>query len=227
MEPVDDMELVNPREVLIAEPWRSGASHYSNSYPAQYMLVAQHNYPYVYDAARDKYTGADNDRISMWDRTQSDRAHEMLMVMLGIRGRWTGGHESAIKSLSLEDGLRFITALYVEKIGIVMGRPWLLSEGWKQWTGWRVLVTVNRSSGYPVYSYELFRNVSGVPTYTGEMGARNVDPRPPGEYHSRKPWDKAFKDMDSKSFPGGHVMCDKEGYPIMVIGPNGELLGNY
>jgi hypothetical protein len=42
-----------------------------------------------------------------------------------------------------------------------------------EWTGCRILGTVNRSNGYPVYSFQLFANKSKAKVYSGQC-APNV-----------------------------------------------------
>ena len=139
-------------KVIQAESWRYGAMGSLGN--AAYMLMAQFDFPYEYDPNVDGYTCADHDRLLQrdFDRTRLAFKKFTNNGELGF-GQWAQG-------VFKEDLMECIKAL-------------LQADTLIDWTGCRVLGTVNRSNGYPVWTLELFANKSGVEVYTGPQ-APNV-----------------------------------------------------
>lgn len=107
---------------------------------ARYMLLAQHQFPVwpkgVVDK-RDEYVSADHDRCLSWDYEHANAAFKRHTNTgeLGFSG-WVGkSHPEAILAFLVD----------ILKVG-----------GRCNWTGYRVLGTVNRSNGCPVWTLELF-----------------------------------------------------------------------
>lgn len=130
--------------VLQAEPFRFGAMGSLGN--ASCMLLRQWNFPAEYDHDRDQMHSADDDRLRSWDY-EHDRACYKRHVNRHM--------DSWAQSASPEQIMAFLKDV-------------LKADPEVNWTGFRILGTVNRSNGYPVYSYQLFANVSGVPVYSGE-----------------------------------------------------------
>lgn len=106
---------------------------------AAHMLLRQHQFPDTYDE-RDVILSADHDRCLMWDRNHARESftRHLKTGELGI-GDW------AIRA-SEEEVMAFLKDILKAEEqypGAV-------------WTGFRVLGTVNRSNGYPVFNLELF-----------------------------------------------------------------------
>ena len=166
------------RQVMLAQPYDSG--NLGSFGKAEYMLIKQSGFPLNYDEYRDKITNADHDRLLMWDH---DHFRKVCQQHLG-----TGelGIPEFARSHPDHKVMAFVKAA--------------LKHEEPHWTGFRITATVNRSNGYPVYTLELFANVTGVDVYSDQC-APNVripiededgegltinDLGPYGEYATRK-----------------------------------------
>ena len=184
--------------VLIAEPFRHGASHYSNAFPAEYMVVAQYNFPYDFNREKDEISSADSDRCFMWDNEWSNKA-----PIIGTRQY---GYEANLQTASGDDLIRLCQHMLGCGYGCHEKDPEKRAAAKAEWmakkfTGARVLCTVNRSNGYPVYSFEVFNNVTKVKTYSGESRAENIDPSfPPLPLYKRKPLSHYRKKLGMEPF---------------------------
>ena len=122
------------------------------------MLIRQHNFPHQYDSQLDKITSADHDRCFQWDHAHARRCFT----------EHTGTGE-----LNLE---RWVTSQPPDKVIAFLSDILKADAGaFRAWTGFRVLLTVNRSNGFPVYTLELFAKHpdSHTQVYSGE-NAPNV-----------------------------------------------------
>jgi hypothetical protein len=140
-------------EVMKANPWEQHRFHSLGD--AAYMLLGQHNFPLKYDCSKDKVHDADSDRCFMWDFEHASRCFKEL----------TGGGEMAfdifVRNSPPEKVMAFIKAI-------------LKADPKVKWTGWRVLGTINRATGYTVWSLSLFANYSGTKVYSSSF-APNVN----------------------------------------------------
>lgn len=125
--------------VLTAEAYVPYAM--SSTGNASGMLLRQYNFPDTY-AEKDKHVTADHDRVIMWDREHWDACIKRAKS-IGDRSL-----EYWCEQGKAEDILTFLADLFSsETIGNTKDI---------KWTGFRILGTVNRSNGYPVYTLELF-----------------------------------------------------------------------
>ena len=149
------------RTVLVATPFKP--MEMGSFGKAEYMLLRQHNFPYEYDEAKgDKHTHADSDRLSQWDYRHTAKAYERRRNLRGP-GRMAGW---ALRSSPAE-----IMAFLIDVLKVAENYPGV------KWTGFRILGTVNRSNGYPVYTYELFAKGEGSDTKTySRSNAPNCHP---------------------------------------------------
>lgn len=150
---------VSPRscqvtEVYPSEPYRCGAM--GSLGDASCMLLRQFNFPNTYTRNLDKHSMADHDRCMSWDPEHTRRCFK----------QHTGTGE-----LGLEDWLRRATDENV----LVFLRDILKAEPGVTWTGYRIMGTVHRGNGYPVWTLELFAKHPDTDTevYTGS-NAPNV-----------------------------------------------------
>lgn len=142
------------RETLMAEPYRHGALHSFGT--AQYMLMCQHDFPHTYED-REQMLSADSDRLFSWDYAHSSAVHQKYRDVMGDQSL-----ESWLNSNKVNEIMAFIKEL-------------LKADSTIEWTGFRVLGTVNRSNGYTVWSYQLFAKdpKSKTKVYSGYL-APNV-----------------------------------------------------
>ena len=142
-------------QVLMAEPFRYNAlGSFGN---AEYMLLRQHNFPLEY-YSNEKLHQADHDRMLMWDYEGFSR----------ICREYFNSGELGIES--------FAQKASVEKIMSFL-KDAFKADPLITWTGFRIMGTVNRSNGYPVFTLELFAKnpESDTKVYSGSSGA-NVKP---------------------------------------------------
>lgn len=134
--------------VLIAEPYRHGAMGSLGN--ARYMLIRQFRFPFKYSES-DKIMSADHDRCFMWDREHAKRCFKEHT------GRGELTFEYWAQSAKDEAIFAFLKDI-------------LKADSNIEWTGYRIMGTVNCSSGYPVWSLELFAKhpKSRTKVYTGE-----------------------------------------------------------
>jgi hypothetical protein len=152
-------------QVMLAQPydpWELGSFGH-----ASYMLIKQFQYPLNYDEHKDKHSSADHDRLLMWNY---DHFRKVLKEHVG-----TG--ELGIASWAQEQFGEKVLAFVEAAL-----KPHLGDENRHvKWTGCRILGTVNRSNGYPVYSLQLFANVTGVEVYDDDFAPNVKIPEDDGE----------------------------------------------
>ncbi len=147
---VDDVaEVVKRHEVYLAEPYRP--SDLGSFGKASCMLLRQYQFPHFY-TDQDKHLSADHDRCLMWDRDHTSRCFDKY-----VSGRTNNGFEGWARTAREEDIMAFLKDVLKADPSVV-------------WTGFRLLGTVNRSNGYPVWSFELFAKhpESDIEVYTGD-----------------------------------------------------------
>jgi len=112
---------------------------------ASYMLIRQHQFPHEYDADLDKMTGWDHDRIMQQQHEHGRRCFQQHTGTgeLGLQG-WA-------EEATPEQILAFLKDI-------------LKASDDVEWTGFRILGTVNRSNGYPVFTLQLFAKHSDSQT---------------------------------------------------------------
>jgi hypothetical protein len=143
------------RGVIIAAPYRS---HELGSLGlASNMYIRQFQFPHTYSEA-DQYTQIDLDRIFLDPYTRS------VFEKYGVRGERS--FPGWVRGAWDKDVLAFLSELVPHFTN---------SEPLGQWTGYRVMGTVNPSNGYLVCHLELFskHDQSETPVYTGQR-APNV-----------------------------------------------------
>lgn len=104
---------------------------------ASYMLIRQHQFPNIYNPKLDKMAGWDHDRIMQQQYAHGTRCFNEHT------GTGDLGFEGWVKSA---DPTRVIAFL----------RDILKADPAVEWTGFRILGTVNRGNGYPVWTLQLF-----------------------------------------------------------------------
>ena len=118
---------------------------------ATYMLIAQKAFPESYDETKDKYWTADSDRILMWDYDHFCKIDEKYRKADGI---WMG-EELFFTSSDEKTIMEYLSEM------ATVGNE---SNEKVKWTGFRVLGTVNRSNGFPIWSLSLFCKGKGSET---------------------------------------------------------------
>ena len=118
-----------------AEAYRYGAMGSMGN--AAYMLIRQYQFPDEYEQDKDKMRGCDHDRIMQQWHNHGERCFR----------EHTGAGE-----LCLEE---WIKRSEPEQIIIFM-QDIMKEDPHVKWTGFRVLGTVHRGNGYPVWTLELF-----------------------------------------------------------------------
>lgn len=121
--------------VYQAEQRRSGAMESLGN--ASYMLIRQHQFPHKYNPDLDQMTGWDHDRIR---QQQYDHCMRCFKQHTGTGDM---GLQSWAEQAAPEQILAFLKDI-------------LKASDDTEWTGFRILGTVNRSNGYPVYTLQLF-----------------------------------------------------------------------
>ena len=141
-------------KVRLAEPFRSYAM--CSTGDASGMLLRQSKFPYAYRKDEEIWS-ADHDRIASWDHN-----HWVATIAKHKEKLGEFGLESWFQNGKAEDILAFLIDM-------------MKAEGKAKWTGFRILGTVNRSNGYPVYSLQLFaKNPKGKTTVYSSENAPNV-----------------------------------------------------
>jgi hypothetical protein len=127
---------------------------------ASYMLQCQHNFPYFYNRNLDQLCAADHDRLMGDDFEHANRCFQ----------KHTG-----VGELSLASWLSQATD---DKIMAFL-KDILKADKAVVWTGYRVMYTVHRGNGAPVWTLQLFAKHphSTTEVYTGSQ-APNVLPGP-------------------------------------------------
>lgn len=139
-------------QVLLAEAYNP--SEMGSLGRAAYMLHRQIKFPLEYDPAVDKMLSADHDRLLSWDYNHFRECCRRFLNTgeLGI-GSW-------VRSVREKELFEFLKAA-------------LKADRLVDWTGCRVLGTVHRGNGYPVYTLQLFSNQSGCEVFSEDF-APNV-----------------------------------------------------
>lgn len=123
------------QSVYPAESYRFGAM--SSLGNASYMLIRQHDFPAAYNPEMDTMIGWDHDRIMSHDYEHARRCFDQHLK--------TG--ELSLESWALQASPAEIIA-FLQDI--------LKADTKVAWTGFRILGTVNRSNGFPVWTFQLF-----------------------------------------------------------------------
>lgn len=126
---------------------------------AAYKLLRQHNFPHKYNPDIDILTGWDHDRIM--DNMGCGKYYDIVMKYHPSN---RGDLAEAVRGSSPDKVIEMFKELL---------DPYDKENQNVEWTGFRLMGTVNRSNGYPVYTIELFCNRSGVTVYS-EPFAPNV-----------------------------------------------------
>lgn len=122
-----------------------------------YMLIRQYQFPDVYYRDMDILLSADDDRCFMWDYKYTRRCFtEHLGTGEGALERWA-------MSATLEKIMAFLKDI-------------LKADEATNWTGFRIMGTVNRANGFPVWTFQLFAKHPETDTkvYSG-LDAPNVE----------------------------------------------------
>jgi hypothetical protein len=153
--------MTRPLRVYPAEPFRYGALS-SIRGDASYMLMRQWNFPDTYSEL-DKFQSADHDRMQGWDYKHFDRVCQEHLK--------TG--PMALMSRPLKASREQILAFCKDAHKTTEAT---FSDGTTgEWTGFRILATLNRSNGFLVFSIQLFAKHPDSDTKTYSNGnAPNV-----------------------------------------------------
>ena len=135
-------------KVYLAEAYRYGAMGSLGN--ATYMLLRQWNFPNEYEQGKDIHVAADSDRLVSWNYKRTQECFEKHTLTREL------GFEQWLEKASEEQVMSFL-------------KDFLEADTKVQWTGFRVLGTVHRGNGYPVYTMELFAKHPSTKTevYTG------------------------------------------------------------
>lgn len=144
-------------QVYPAEPYRYGEM--GSLGKASYMLLRQFNFPDTY-SKDDKLVQSDHDICSMWDYQHVKRAFNEHT------GKGELGLSDWLKKAKDKEVFDFLVDILKEDKNTT-------------WTGFRIMGTVNKSNGGPVWTLELFAKhpKSDTKVYSGEK-APNVLPGP-------------------------------------------------
>lgn len=120
------------------------------------MYIRQFEFPETYDRNSEKFLSLDHDRLLQWDHAHASMCFREY-TGTGDVGFATFARQSADKNV-----MAFIRAVTKADETI-------------NWTGYRILASVNRATGYVVWTLQLFaKNPKGsTKVYTGE-NAPNV-----------------------------------------------------
>jgi hypothetical protein len=160
------------RKTMVATRYRTGCMESLGN--AMYALIRQHDFPFEYDEKKDAYTSADHDRCFQWDYAHAKRCFKEHT------GTGDMGFEQWVRNSHAEEVMAFLKdILKVADLDAkgVFGHP----VGDSGWTGFRILGTVHRGNGYPVWSLELFAKGKGSKTKVyGEtdFNPPNLEPGP-------------------------------------------------
>jgi hypothetical protein len=104
---------------------------------ASYMLIRQHQFPNEYDSDKDQMVNWDHDRIM---QQQYEHGRRCFTEHTG-----TGelGFDSWVQHVEPEKVIAFLQDILKADLNVT-------------WTGFRILGTVHRGNGYPVWTLELF-----------------------------------------------------------------------
>lgn len=122
------------RSVLKAQPYNP--RKLGSFGKASHMLIREHAFPVEYDPQKDMLLSWDHDRIMQ----QFDHAFECFKKHTGTG---EGGLDRWCMHATPEQVLAFLIEIFKADPSVT-------------WTGFRVLGSVNRSSGYPYWTLQLF-----------------------------------------------------------------------
>lgn len=122
---------------------------------AKYMLMRQHQFPYKF-TSQDHFHEAYNDRIDEWYGYKATK--EIDWWACNPRGE---NFNSWLRHGNVKELQTWLELT-------------LRADHKIKWTGFRIVVETNRATGYLVYSYQLFANVTGVPTYSDQRAPNMV-----------------------------------------------------
>jgi hypothetical protein len=141
--------MVKPYRVEAYQPWRMGSFG-----DASNMLLRQFNFPGEYDSDVDVMTQADHDRCFSWDYKHTREVFTKYLK--------TGELHLTSWLQEKETTDEIVMSFLKEMLNTEKNHPGV------EWTGYQITYTVNRSNGYPVFSFSLFCNKSGVPVYSDD-----------------------------------------------------------
>ena len=143
------------RQVRQAEPFRYGAMGSLGN--ASGMIIRQYNFPWEYQED-ELLQSSDHDRIISW---QPDRWEQTIRKFKPKNKGYTEWFQQE-KPRKLLDFLAEIMKFD--------------SNENVKWTGFRILGTVHRSNGNPIYTFQLFARKKGSTTevYSGLHRAPNI-----------------------------------------------------
>lgn len=121
--------------VYQAEAYRSNAM--GSLGDASYMLIRQYQFPNDYDHEKDQMTGWDHDRIMHQQHEHGTRCFDQHTSTGEL------GLESWVRGAQPQQILDFLKDI-------------LKADSSVEWTGFRILGSVHRGNGYPVWSLALF-----------------------------------------------------------------------
>lgn len=141
------MKMVNVYKVEAYQPWRMGSFG-----DASNMLLRQFNFPERYDADVDVMTQADHDRCFSWDFKHTREVFTKYLKTGELYlPTWLEKQETTDE---------VVMSFLKEMLNTEKNHPGV------EWTGFQITYTVNRGNGYPVYSFMLFCNKSGVRVFS-------------------------------------------------------------
>jgi hypothetical protein len=125
---------------------------------AAYMLLRQFQFPDTF-SGKDKLASADHDRCMQWDHNHASRCFKEHT------GTGELGLEGWLQRATDEQVIQFLVDILKAESNVV-------------WTGYRIMGSVHRGNGYPVWSLSLFAKhpESDTVVYTG-ANAPNVQPK--------------------------------------------------
>lgn len=129
-------------EVYPSTPYKHGAL--GSFGDAAYMLIRQNDFPKSYREDEQLIT-ADHDRCISWDYDH----------FKGCCKRYVGSGELAIGDWARRAPPDEIMAFLIDV---------LKADSGVKWTGFRIMGSVNKSNGYPVWTLELFSKKEGSDT---------------------------------------------------------------
>ena len=141
-------------KVYPAMPYNSGLLNIRKGFA--YMFVRQFNFPNIFDSELDKYESVDNDILREKDCEKHNSCFKTHT------GTGESGFDSWIEKSSDEAILNFLKDILEVDLTVT-------------WTGYRILVSRNSSTGYKIWTLETFSKHpdSNTREYTGEK-APNV-----------------------------------------------------
>ena len=162
--------------VYTANPYQPGQLGSMGS--GEYLLIRQHKFPDTYEEG-EHHLLADSDRLFQWDHDHANRCFKEHT------GTGSMGLEQWIRSASADNVLKFLVDIL--KANTVAGGGGWPPTQWERlladeadlpkWTGFRVMGTVHRGTGYVVWTLEVFAKNRGSKTkvYSSERAPNIKD----------------------------------------------------